>query len=64
MSIKSSALERAFQLAKSTRCRSVGDIAKALKKEGYTLHELEQFSGAALRKQLQNLIRQRQQGKE
>jgi hypothetical protein len=62
MSSKPSAIERAFQLAKSTRCSSVRDIAKALKMEGYTLHELEQLSGVSLRKQLQNLIRQRKQG--
>ena len=59
MSSKPSALERAFQLAKSSSCNSVQDIARALKMEGYTLHELEQLSGFSLRKQLLSLIRQR-----
>jgi len=47
------ALERAFALAKSGVCATVGEIRVALKAEGYTI---EQITGPALRKQLKALI--------
>ncbi len=49
------ALERAFELAKSGSCESVAGIKKVLKSEGYS--DL-QITGRALGKQLTALIRQ------
>ena len=48
------AIERAFQLAKSGDCLSIAEIRTKLKKEGFTL---EQITGGALTKQLTKLIR-------
>lgn len=47
------ALERAFQLAKSGQVASVADITDALKLEGY---RIEQVQGPQLRAQLKKLI--------
>lgn len=47
------ALERAFSLAKSGACTTVGEIRIALKAEGYTI---EQIIGPALNRQLKALI--------
>ena len=48
------ALERAFELAKSGKCDGVSDIKKMLKSEGYSLSQIE---GGTLRKQLSALIK-------
>jgi hypothetical protein len=50
---QNTALERAFELAKSGRCKSIPEIRKALKLEGYSLNQL---SGRFLNKQLRALI--------
>lgn len=47
------ALERAFSLARSGSCMTVGGIRIALKAEGYTI---EQIIGPALSRQLRVLI--------
>ena len=47
------ALERAFSLAKSGACTTVGEIKVALKAEGYTI---EHITGPALSRQLKGLI--------
>jgi len=47
------ALERAFQLARSGQAKSVDDIRQELKKENYST---EQITGNALKKQLLALI--------
>jgi len=49
------ALERAFDLAKSGACSSFNDLAHCLKLEGYSLASIEGF---ALRKQLRAIIRE------
>ena len=48
------ALERAFQLADSATCTTVGEIKQKLKSEGYSLNQIE---GQALLKQLKALIK-------
>jgi hypothetical protein len=48
------ALERAFQIAKSGDCKSVADLKKQLQKEGYSL---DKVSGWTLSKQLTALIK-------
>jgi hypothetical protein len=48
-----SPLERAFQLARSSECRTVSDIKKRMKLEGYSIAQVE---GQSLRKQLRALI--------
>jgi hypothetical protein len=52
---KVSALERAFQLAKSGRLATVDDIKRQLKQEGYDVSSVD--SGPSLRSQLKNLIK-------
>lgn len=47
------ALERAFGLARSGTCTTIGEIKAALKAEGYSL---EQVTGATMVKQLKALI--------
>ena len=49
-----SALERAFQLARSGRLATVDDIKKQLKQEGYDVSSA--YSGPSLRSQLRDLI--------
>ena len=49
------ALERAFQLAQSGDCASVGQIKQQLKAEGYSV---VQIAGRVLGKQLLALIRE------
>jgi hypothetical protein len=53
-----SALERAFQLARSGEYASVEDIKRRLKAEGYTS---EQITGSSLSKQLRALIQDARQ---
>jgi hypothetical protein len=53
MDEKATALERAFQLAKSGTCVSVPDLRKKLKAEGYSTN---QITGPTLNKQLLALI--------
>ncbi len=50
------AVERAFQLAKSSACTCVKDIKARLMAEGYSAN---QISGRALSKQLEALIKAR-----
>lgn len=53
MESRKTALERAFELARSGHCLSVTDIAHKLHEEKYDLSQLE---GSALKKQLMALI--------
>jgi len=46
-------IERAFELARSGKCRTLTDIKAALKGEGYDLATL---TGGALAKQLRGVI--------
>jgi hypothetical protein len=48
------ALERAFQIAKSGNCASVADLKKRLRAEGYSI---AQVTGRVLSKQLDELIK-------
>jgi hypothetical protein len=48
------ALERAFQIAKSGEVSGLTEIVKALKREGYSPDQIE---GPALKRQLANLIK-------
>jgi hypothetical protein len=48
------ALERAFQLAKSGKCSSLADLKKQLRAEGYSI---AQITGRTLAKQLMALIK-------
>jgi hypothetical protein len=48
------ALERAFQLAKSGKCASLSELIQQLKSEGYST---AQISGPALSKQLRALMK-------
>jgi hypothetical protein len=48
------ALERAFQIAKSGGCASVADLKKRLREEGYSV---TQITGRALSKQLNDLLK-------
>ena len=48
------ALERAFQVAKSGKCSSVADLKKQLRAEGYSI---AQITGRTLVKQLEVLIK-------
>lgn len=47
------ALERAFELAKSGRYQTVADVRRAVSSEGYAQ---QQISGPALARQLRKLI--------
>jgi hypothetical protein len=47
------ALERAFQLARSGQVSGLSEIAEALKGEGYSANQIE---GPSLRRQLTGLI--------
>jgi hypothetical protein len=49
------ALERAFELARSGRFPTAGDISRAISQEGYSAAQIEGF---ALRRQLTALIKQ------
>ena len=53
MDPNTSAIERAFQLAKAGQCASVHDIMLKLKSEGYSV---EQLVGSSLIKQLKAMI--------
>ena len=46
-------LERAFELARSGRCRTIDDIHRQLKAEGYSTH---QIMGPWLHRQLRSLM--------
>jgi hypothetical protein len=54
MAQDTTALERAFQLASSGDHRSIDDIKRRLRAEGYSV---DQIAGSALKKQLRMLIR-------
>jgi hypothetical protein len=53
MNQRITALERAFQLAKSGSCKTVSDIKSRLRAEGYSV---DKITGPTLSKQLQALI--------
>jgi hypothetical protein len=53
MEKSTTAIERAFQLAKSGRLASMQEVQKALKAEGYSTYQLE---GRSLHQQLRGLI--------
>jgi hypothetical protein len=53
MEVRKTALERAFELARSGRCLTIRDIAYKLNSEKYDISHLE---GPALRMQLMALI--------
>jgi hypothetical protein len=53
MNTDKTALERAFDIARSGRCMGVDDLIRRLKHEGY---ESRQIEGPHLRKQLVRLI--------
>ena len=53
MDYRLTTLEKAFQLARSGDCPSLGYLLKKLKDEGY---DTSQVQGKALRKQLSQLI--------
>ena len=48
------AIERAFELAKSGSCASVSDVKKRLRAEGYSI---TQITGRTLSKQLDALLK-------
>jgi len=54
MDQKMTALERAFQLAKSGRVAKVSEIGLTLRREGY---QADQIEGRLLRRQLGDLIK-------
>jgi hypothetical protein len=54
MDHRMTALERAFQIAKSGEVSGLTEIVKALKREGYSPDQIE---GPALKRQLANLIK-------
>jgi hypothetical protein len=54
MDRNATALERAFQLAKSGHCTSVADLRRCLKREGYPLTHIV---GRSLHRQLETLIK-------
>ena len=54
MSYRPTPMERAFEMAKSGQCKSVDEIRKRLKQEGYSV---TQITGRSLLKQLGELIR-------
>jgi hypothetical protein len=54
MKIGVSAMERAFQLARSGKVAGMTDIKETLKQEGYAAYSIE---GPALAKQLREIIK-------
>ncbi|MDQ2893414.1 MAG: hypothetical protein M3R64_10065 [Pseudomonadota bacterium] len=55
MSEALSTLERALQLARSGKCRSVNDVRQTLRREGYdAVHQ--HLNGAAINRQLTDLL--------
>jgi hypothetical protein len=59
MDHRMTALERAFQLARSGQVSGLSEIVKALSREGYSGNHIE---GPALRRQLAGLIKTARQG--
>jgi hypothetical protein len=55
MDTDKTALERAFDLARSGKCLTLTDIALSLRAEGYAVNQLEGYS---LKKQLSALIQE------
>ena len=60
MEHKTTALERAFQIARSGHAASVEEIRTALKKEGYLSSQVE---GPHLSRQLRAIIKTAREGK-
>jgi hypothetical protein len=54
MDQKMTALERAFQLARSGRVAGLTDIISSLKRDGYSTNQIE---GRVLKRQLSDLIK-------
>ena len=59
MSLPKTALERAFELARSGKCLNISDIIKKLKSERLDANHIE---GATLKKQLLKLIEEAKRG--
>lgn len=59
MDPRMTALERAFQLAKSGRVAGLTDIVTSLKRDGYSASQLE---GPLLKRQLADLIKAARKG--
>ncbi len=57
MTFRPTALERAFALARSGECATVGDIVKRLREEGFATH---QITGPSLMRQLRELCAESQ----
>ena len=55
MDVRKTALEKAFELARSGKCLTVTDLLQRLKLEGY---DESQIVGPALRKQLLQIIKE------
>lgn len=51
---------RAFELAREGTCKSISDIRRKLKAEGYSAID-DHFSGPTMKKQLMNLLKSQQQ---
>ncbi len=49
-------VSRAFELARAGKCKTISDIRRQLKQEGYPAIE-EHFSGPTMKKQLTALLR-------
>ncbi len=58
---ESGTIERAFELARSGTCRSLEDVRRKLKAEGY-LAIPEHLGGSAIKKQLAALIKAARDG--
>jgi hypothetical protein len=54
MDHRMTALERAFQLARSGKVSGLSEIVRTLKGEGYSAYQIE---GPVLRRQLANLVK-------
>jgi hypothetical protein len=53
MKPNTSPIERAFELARSGKCRTLGDIKIAMRDEGFSI---ETITGGVLRKQLRDAM--------
>jgi hypothetical protein len=49
-------VSRAFELAKGGQCKTISDIRRRLKQEGYSAID-EHFSGPSMKKQLTMLLK-------
>jgi hypothetical protein len=54
-------VSRAFEIARLGTCKSISDVRRQLKQEGYSSID-EHFSGPTMKKQLNELLKAQQQG--